>query len=514
MPRRRHTAVSSTFPARFLLGLTATPDRTDGADLLGLCQENLVFQASIHQGIEGGHLCPFRYFGVPDDVDYENIPWRKTQFDITELERAVATEIRARNAFEQFQKFGGDRCIAFCVSQRHADFMAAFFNSVGVKSVSVHSGQSSAPRATSLERLERGEIQVIFAVDIFNEGVDVPAIDTVLMLRPTESTIIWLQQLGRGLRISPGKDRLTVIDYIGNHRIFLTKLRGLAMIADSDVASTGRQRELLELILGDRLSLPPGCEVTYDLRAVEILKALLRPTRVEEALEEFYRDFEERHGVRPTAVEAFHAGLSPRANSERSWLGFAERMGGLSPTERATWASARDFFLQIEKTETVRSYKIVLLMAMLDEEESLRDMSIEDLARRVADIVSRVHGLADDFSVDLGDQPALASLLVQNPIDAFVGARGTGGTSYFSFDGSEFAFKIDVEAAAFGSLLREILDWRLAQYLSRGGLSEQMADIVCRVARNTSGSPILFLPATGVGGQADRGTNPSDGQWT
>jgi superfamily II DNA or RNA helicase len=122
-----HHAAASTyrriieyFRPKFLLGLTATPDRTDGANLLGFCQENLVFQAGIHDGIGGKLLCPFHYFGVPDDVDYSNIPWRNSQFDLAELTARVATEARARNALEQFRKHGGRRCIAFCCSQRHA----------------------------------------------------------------------------------------------------------------------------------------------------------------------------------------------------------------------------------------------------------------------------------------------------------------------------------------------------------------------------------------------------------
>ena len=230
-----HHAAASTyrrvidhFRPKFLLGLTATPDRTDGGRSSGLCQDNLVFQAGIHEGIEGEHLCPFHYFGVPDDVDYSNIPWRNAQFDLTELTAAVATEARARNALEQFRKLGGRRCIAFCCSQRHADFMADFFVRAGVKAVAVHAGaEQRAPR--DLPGAARaGDLEVIFAVDMFNEGVDVPAIDTVLMLRPTESTIIWLQQLGRGLRVSADKERLIVIDYIGNHRAFLMKLRGIA----------------------------------------------------------------------------------------------------------------------------------------------------------------------------------------------------------------------------------------------------------------------------------------------
>ena len=261
----------------------------------------------------------FIILALLDDIDYSNIPWRNSQFDVTELTAAIATEARARNALEQFHKHGGNRCIAFCCSQRHADFMADFFVREGVKAVAVHSGANSAPRATSLERLRDGELEVIFAVDMFNEGVDVPSIDTVLMLRPTKSTIIWLQQLGRGLRISEARsvDRNRLI---GNHRAFLMKLQGMAVVVGRDAESSARQREMLEAIRDSQIALPPGCNVTYEMTAINILDQLLRPTRTEEFLESFYRDFEERHGVRPTAVEVLHAGFRPRTKGDRRGL--------------------------------------------------------------------------------------------------------------------------------------------------------------------------------------------------
>ncbi|MER8626100.1 DEAD/DEAH box helicase family protein [Mesorhizobium sp. M1143] len=420
------------FEPKFLLGLTATPERADGADLLALCQENEVFNANVHDGINLGRLCPFHYFGVPDDIDYSNIPWRSVRFDPEALDAAVATDARARNALEQFQSKGGRRCIGFCCSQRHADFMARFFVSAGLRAVAVHAGPSSAPRTTSLKQLAIGEIDVIFAVDMFNEGVDVPAIDTVMMLRPTESTVIWMQQLGRGLRVAEDKQYLTVIDYIGNHRSFLMKLRAMAALISRSAESKGHLREVLEEIRRETISLPPGCEVTYDLSAVDILQQLLRPSGVESALESFYRDFEERHGLRPNAVEAFHAGLNPRSNSEGSWLGFVDRMGGLAPEEQSVFETARDFFVAMEKTETTRSYKIVLLQAMFEGSQLNRQVAVDELARRVAAQVGRVHRLAEDFSVDLDDLSAVQRLLVQNPIEAFVNAQGTGGPSFVS----------------------------------------------------------------------------------
>jgi hypothetical protein len=358
-----------------------------------------------------------------------------------------------------------------------------------VKAVAVHAGLNSAPRATSLEQLRDGELEVIFAVDMFNEGVDVPSLDTVLMLRPTESTIVWLQQLGRGLRVSDDKERLIVIDYIGNHRVFLMKLRGIAAIADKDAESAGHQREVLAAIRDQRITLPVGCEI-------DILEALLRRPRTEEFLEYFYRDFEERNGIRPTAVEVFHAGLNPRSNSERSWLGFVERMGGLNDLEKTVLSSVGDFFAGLEKTETSRSYKIALLLAMLDGEKLIPSLAIEDLTRRVAGLATRIHRLAEDFSVKLSDTKELQRLLIENPIEAFIQAKGMGGISYFNFDGQTFGFAFAIQdPTAFAILLREILDWRLAQYLSRG----QLTDIVCSVSRNSSGNPILFLPSSGGG---------------
>ena len=128
------------FKPRFLLGLTATPERSDGADLLDLCGGNLVYRCDLAEGISKDLLCGFDYFGVPDEVDYANIPWRSTKFDEEALTTAVATQSRAENAFDQLERRGGKRTLAFCVSQRHADFMAKFFRSKGKRAVAVHSG--------------------------------------------------------------------------------------------------------------------------------------------------------------------------------------------------------------------------------------------------------------------------------------------------------------------------------------------------------------------------------------
>jgi hypothetical protein len=376
-------------------------------------------------------------------VDYTNIPWRNSRFDPTELTAAVATEARAQNALEQFRKHGAQRCIAFCCSQRHANFMAEFFNARGLRSVAVHAGSESAPRATSLQQLKSGELDVIFSVDMFNEGVDVPNIDTVLMLRPTESTVIWMQQFGRGLRKAPDKQYLKVIDYIGNHRSFLMKLRSIAALADINANSAGALRSVLDEIRKKELDLPEGCSVTYELESIEILENLLKPARPEAALEAFYADFLERHGVRPTAVETFHEGFNPRANSERSWFGFVLRMKGLSEAETTVFSLSRAFLESIEKTEISRSYKIVLLLAMIAAEAIPGKIAIDKIVEQVAKLANRYLKVRDDFSVDVRDTSGLRGFLVENPIRAFVESRGTGDVSFFRFEGGNLSTTFD-----------------------------------------------------------------------
>ncbi|MER5174032.1 DUF3427 domain-containing protein [Thioclava kandeliae] len=319
------------FTPRFLLGLTATPDRTDGGDLLELCGENLVYQCDLFRGIDAGRLAPFHYFGVPDNIDYAQIPWRSGQFDPTELEAQLATQARAENALEQFRKRARGPAIGFCCSKHHADYMAQFFREAGLRAVAVHSGDASAPRASSLTQLGAGELDILFAVDMFNEGVDVPEIGTVLMLRPTESAIIWLQQLGRGLRRVEDKT-LQVVDYIGNHRSFLTKVATLTRAGSGDRSIT---QKLDEWERG-ALVLPPGCEVTYELETMDILRALLKPKDGASELEAFYLEFRAQQGIRPQAIEMFRNGFDPRATGHGGWFNFVRDMGDTLPEDAFT----------------------------------------------------------------------------------------------------------------------------------------------------------------------------------
>jgi hypothetical protein len=174
--------------------------------------------------------------------------------------------------------------------------------------------------------LGAGELDILFAVDMFNEGVDVPQLGTVLMLRPTESTIVFLQQLGRGLRRIEGKV-LRVIDYIGNHRSFLTKARALLSAGEGDKSLSQR----LEMLTAGELSLPAGCEISYDLRAIDFLRAMLASTDAQNEAEAWYRVHVLRQGQRPTALTFAQAGFSPAKTGHGGWFDFVRDMGDEVP---------------------------------------------------------------------------------------------------------------------------------------------------------------------------------------
>lgn len=485
------------FAPKFLLGLTATPERTDGGDLLGLCQENLVYRCDLFDGIRRNQLSPFSYFGVPDDVDYEQIPWRSTRFDEVALTEAVATKKRAQNALEQWRKHGTVRArtLGFCCSIRHADFMADYFLNQGVRAVAVHAGATSAPRASSLELLQNGERDVIFAVDMFNEGVDLPSVDTILMLRPTESRVLWLQQFGRGLRKAEDKERLTVVDYIGNHKVFLVKPQALFGIG-SDRRELARMLDQYE---SGGLDLPDGCDVTYDLEAKNILRAQIGPTlTAPEALRTFYQDFKDREGRRPTAAEALHEGYSPRSvrQAHGSWLGFVADQGDLSRESVQAKEATGEFLTSLECTPMTRSYKMLLPLAMLNCDALPGALGIDELTDEFARVTSRSAQTRNDVSVPLDDKLALRALIEQNPIQAWVTGDGTGGKPYFEYDDNTLRFiptVADDVRTAFQELVREQIDWRMAEYLRRSQDTIAPFALDCKVAQ-TDSRPSLVIP--------------------
>lgn len=253
------------FSPKVLIGLTATPERMDGADILEDFCNRIAAEIRLPEALNNKFLCPFQYFGITDNVDLTNVRWEKGKYVASELSDIyMSSDNRTRDIINNLKKYVLDlndvRAIGFCVSIEHATYMAEKFTMAGIKAKCLTSKNSNERELIRAE-FQKKVINYLFVVDIFNEGVDIPEIDTVLFLRPTESLTVFLQQLGRGLRLAEDKDCLTVLDFVGNSRPeydFESKFRALI-----GKTTTSVQKE----IESDFPHLPLGCSIVLEKKA-------------------------------------------------------------------------------------------------------------------------------------------------------------------------------------------------------------------------------------------------------
>lgn len=261
---------------RELLGLTATPERTDGRSVLEWFDGRMAAELRLWEAIDQRRLVPFVYYGVHDGLDLRQVPWRRgTGYDTEGLGRLfTANDMWARTVLQQLaQRTDGPnevRAIGFCVSVDHARFMARVFRDAGVAADAIWAQHDRDERDRVLDDLAAGRLSVVFAVDLLNEGIDVPAVDTLLLLRPTDSPTLFLQQLGRGLRLSPGKASCTVLDFVGRHRSEFRIDRRLRALL------RGQRMPLHEQVERGFPFLPAGCHMALDPVAREIVLDNLR----------------------------------------------------------------------------------------------------------------------------------------------------------------------------------------------------------------------------------------------
>jgi len=222
-----------------LLGLTATPERADGEDILRYFDGRVSAEIRLPDAINRRLVVPFHYYGVTDDVDYRGLHWERGGYRVAEVDNLVTgNDVRARNVVDQCRKRLRDvhaaRGLGFCVTVAHAEFMADFFQRSGIPALALSADSPRSVRDDAQRRLRERSVNFIFAVDLYNEGVDIPEVDTILFLRPTESLPVFLQQLGRGLRLTPDKDFVTVLDFVGRmHKHFRFDRRLRAMLTDN-----------------------------------------------------------------------------------------------------------------------------------------------------------------------------------------------------------------------------------------------------------------------------------------
>ncbi|WP_392339135.1 DEAD/DEAH box helicase family protein [Moritella marina] len=457
------------FQPKFLLGLTATPERSDQANILSLVDNNLVFERNLVHGIEAGILAPFDYHGIYDSsVDYQAIPWRNGKFDPTSINNAFATVKRANHVLKHWQRLKQSRTLAFCISKRHANFMAEKFIEKGIRAAAVYS-DSKVKRNEALTALAKGELDIIFSVDLFNEGTDLPSIDTVLMIRPSESKILFLQQLGRGLRQSPstGKTKLTVLDFIGNHQSFLNKPN--ALFGDGG---------LKDIIAGKSTpTLPDGCHVNIPIELIDFWQTL--KTRMKYSAQEDFDQLRGQLGHRPTATEYYQQGydLTKMRKQHTSWFALVAKNlseGHNAENIKRVINEYHNFLMQsVETTAMSKCFKPILLEAFLELNGFESPPTTQQLALRSWQVLNRypdlfISELPDRQQGLVADSKAWHTYWLGNPIKAFTNTIKTHTKQWFSVVDGIFMANLTPtrdDVNVLHELVQELVDYRLASYV-------------------------------------------------
>ncbi|RFU69961.1 DNA helicase [Peribacillus saganii] len=346
------------FNPAFLLGITATPDRNDNKDVYAICEGNVAYKLDFLAAISREWLAPFKYYGVYDETDYSQITWLGNRYDEAELLEAQLREDLAERILQAWNEKKQTRTIGFCSSIRQAIFLSDYFNEHGYKTVSLHSKQVGVSRSEAIKQLGIGELDVIFTVDLFNEGVDIPPVDTLLFVRPTESLAVFTQQVGRGLRLYPEKEYCTIIDLIGNYRNADIKMSLFDTMRD---ASGSKKIEP---------SVPASCEIDLELRVIDLLQEMARKKhpRKDKLLSD-YLILKQEQGRRPSYLELHLNGRSESIQYRqefKSYAGFLNWAGELSVRELEVFDRYANWLVEVEKTGMAKSYKMVVLLAMLN----------------------------------------------------------------------------------------------------------------------------------------------------
>ncbi len=373
------------FNPQFLLGLTATPERMDGRNIYEICDYNVPYEISLKEAINKGMLVPFHYYGIFDDTDYSKLRIVRGRYEEKELNKTYIGNVhRHELIYKYYSKYGSRRALGFCCSKEHAREMAREFSVRGVPSVAVFSGASgeyTEKRNAAIQKLKMGEIRVIFSVDMFNEGVDITSVDMVMFLRPTDSPIVFLQQLGRGLRKCKGKEFLNVLDFIGNYE---KAGRVRFLLADKRNIQMGIYHS------SDVLDFPDDCLVDFDMRLIDLFAEMDRKhLKIKDQIINEYFRVKELLGKRPSRMDLFTymddsiyelAISHSKENPFKRYLEFLKELGELDQSEDDFYGGiGKDFINLLENTSMSKVYKMPVLMAFYNHSNMLMEVSEEQL---------------------------------------------------------------------------------------------------------------------------------------
>lgn len=481
-----HHAAAQTYRAvleelqfSFMLGITATPDRMDGKDIYALCDNNVAFYMHFIEAINRGWLSTFQYYGVYDSIDYSGITWLGSHYDEQELLSEQLQTHVVEHIYDAWLQHRLTRTLAFCSSIAQADYLASLFQSKGHHVVSLHSRTREMSRQEAIQRLETRDLEVIFTVDLFNEGVDIPSIDTLLFVRPTESLTVFTQQVGRGLRLHEGKQVCHIIDMIGNYRNADLKLSLFRQSGEEDVKGKQQHNELIPTV-------PEGCQIYLDIQVVDLLEELQRKRQpLKEKLLSAYFGVKQELGRRPSYLELhYYGGTNSRQYRQQfgSYIGLLNWGGELTDEEQRIYEHYRNWLEEVEKTNMSKSYKMIVLLAMLNRGEGdwYKPITAEEAAPFFYEyLMSKEYRKLKDFSdqktsklwkYDVG---RIAQLVADMPMTKW--ANSSKGL--IDFNGPAFVVHLDMKNESEKTLLtlfqwtKEIAEYRLAVYFERSQIN-------------------------------------------
>ena len=468
------------FKPQFLLGLTATPERMDGRNIYELCDYNVPYEISLKDAINKGMLVPFHYYGIYDDTDYSGLHLIRGRYDEKELNETYIGNVHRHDLiYKYYCKYGSKKALGFCCSRAHAEEMAEEFCERGIPSVAVYSnanGTYSEERGKAIEKLKSGEIRVIFSVDMFNEGVDITSVDMVMFLRPTESPIVFLQQLGRGLRRSKGKEYLNVLDFIGNYE------------------KAGRVRFLLTgRTLGkneyynpaDRSAFPDDCLIDFDMKLIDLFSEMdKKHLKVRDQIRNEYYRVKELLGRIPSRMDLFTymdddiyrvAITHSKDNPFKRYMDFRKELGELSEGENILYRGiGREFINLIENTNMSKVYKMPVLMAFYNHGNVRSQVSEEELLDSWKEFFSTGTnwkdldtGITYEKYCSISDKEHIKKIL-QMPVH-FLQESGKG--FFVKKEGTALALKEDLTDVilqpAFGEQMKDVIEYRAMDYYRR-----------------------------------------------
>ncbi|WP_106589686.1 DEAD/DEAH box helicase family protein [Salsuginibacillus halophilus] len=465
--------VLSYFQPEFLLGLTATPDRLDGQDVYAICDGNVAYHLHFLEAIRRGWLAPFHYKGVYDIIDYSQITWLGSKYDDEELLSAQMQADVAEHMYQAWLEHKQSRTLVFCSRRRQSEFLAAYFREQGINAVALDGATDKSQRALAVAQLEAGDIEVIFNVDLFTEGTDIPMLDTIMFARPTESLSVFTQQLGRGLRIADDKDYCVIIDFIGNYRQVDAKMALL-----DERPETERQKAGSSAVP----TVPEPAAIHLDLQTVDLLQELKKKKQPrKQKIYAGYTRLKQELGRRPTYLEMHLYGDEPAKairQEFKSYTGFLHWAEELTGVEAEVYQTSQAWLIEVEKTAMTKSYKMVLMKVMLERTDTrwydpitpvdaakpFHDFFMEKAYRRNIDFSDKTTKKLHTY-----EEKGVARLIAEMPMTKWAGSAG----DLIEFDGETFKINVQPETETTAELLKqwteEIVTYRLHSYFERKG---------------------------------------------